>query len=269
MVGTDIQVSVPRGEVARDIKEYAERKVRRALERAPAPVLLARVSMEELGNPAAQRPLGVSVVADINGRVVRVRAEGTTWVEAVDLLADKLQDEVEHLKQRRRARRQRAAQGDGEDAWRHGDPPTPRADHHPRDPDDRDLVAREAWVPEPAGVAEALAHMRELGHEFQLFVEQSTGTDAVVSVSEDGGVVVTLAGDRPPDTTGVDGSIEVRQAAPHLHVDEAIEALDTSGASYVFFVDAVTGRGALLHHRYDGHLGLVTSPVAGETGAGD
>jgi hypothetical protein len=32
------------------------------------------------------------------------------------------------------------------------------------------------------------------------------------------------------------------------------------GQPFTFFVDAGTGRGRLIYHRYDGHYGLITPP---------
>jgi Sigma 54 modulation/S30EA ribosomal protein C terminus len=38
--------------------------------------------------------------------------------------------------------------------------------------------------------------------------------------------------------------------------------LEASGQPFLFFVDAETGRGNVLYHRYDGHYGLIV-PSAG------
>ena len=39
---------------------------------------------------------------------------------------------------------------------------------------------------------------------------------------------------------------------------EAAIRLETAGQSFLFFVNAGTGRGNLLYHRYDGNYGLIT-----------
>ncbi|MCP3804483.1 sigma 54 modulation/S30EA ribosomal C-terminal domain-containing protein [Allokutzneria sp. A3M-2-11 16] len=102
----------------------------------------------------------------------------------------------------------------------------------------RRLVRGQTCAPGPMTVAEAFADMALLGHEFYLFVERDTGRDHVVSNGED--LVLEAA------------------TAPRLAVVRAAERLDTGDEPFVFFVDAATGRGAVLHRRADGNHGLVS-----------
>jgi hypothetical protein len=37
----------------------------------------------------------------------------------------------------------------------------------------------------------------------------------------------------------------------------AIARLEAAGQPFLFFVNAETGRGNLIYHRYDGHYGLI------------
>jgi hypothetical protein len=48
------------------------------------------------------------------------------------------------------------------------------------------------------------------------------------------------------------------EPVPTIGVDDAIELLNLSDEPFVFFVDASSGRGAVLYRRYDGHYGLVS-----------
>lgn len=42
---------------------------------------------------------------------------------------------------------------------------------------------------------------------------------------------------------------------PTLSVAAAVERLSVTEEPFVFFVDAATGHGTVLYHRYDGHYG--------------
>ena len=56
----------------------------------------------------------------------------------------------------------------------------------------------------------------------------------------------------------VDPSITIcPDPAPRLSMAGAIDRLEAAGQPFVFFVNAGTGRGNLIYHRYDGHYGLV------------
>ncbi len=53
-------------------------------------------------------------------------------------------------------------------------------------------------------------------------------------------------------------SVTVSQLpAPRLTVREATQRLDAAGQPFTFFVDAGTGCGSLVYHRYDFHHGLL------------
>ena len=58
------------------------------------------------------------------------------------------------------------------------------------------------------------------------------------------------------------GSVTVSPlVASRLTIREAAERLDESGQPFTFFIDAATGRGCVLYHRYDGHHGLLVPPA--------
>jgi hypothetical protein len=48
-----------------------------------------------------------------------------------------------------------------------------------------------------------------------------------------------------------------RTPAQTIDDGEALERLEVSGAPFIFFQRAETGRGAVLYRRYDGHYGLI------------
>jgi Sigma 54 modulation/S30EA ribosomal protein C terminus len=45
--------------------------------------------------------------------------------------------------------------------------------------------------------------------------------------------------------------------ALRLLVNEAATRLEAEGQPFLFFVNAETGRGNVIYHRYDGHYGLI------------
>ena len=254
----EVHVAVPHGHVGHDIKDYLRRKISRVADLAPAPILFARAQLDITDNPAVERPVEARAALDVNGAKVRARVTATEPNEAVDLLESKLRDELEHLAEHRLARRRRPAATEN-GRWRHGDPTSPRPDHYPRSPEDREIVARTTWAQTPLSVREALAELDLLGYEFEVFTERETAADAVIAAQPDGTVLVTLAGERAPGVDDLEDPVEVHVGAPELAIEEAIDTLELGGLPYVFFVDRATGRGAVVHHRYDGHIGLITA----------
>ena len=44
---------------------------------------------------------------------------------------------------------------------------------------------------------------------------------------------------------------------PELELKDAIERMNVDGERYVFFLNATSGRGNVIYHRFDGHYGLI------------
>ena len=104
---------------------------------------------------------------------------------------------------------------------------------------------------------EAAAEAGLLGYDFHLFTEKSTGEDSVIYRTADG-YRLALAHPRTRRLGPVHPSITVsKMPAPHLPVTEAATRLEATGQPFLFFVNAETGRGNLIYHRYDGHYGLI------------
>jgi len=67
-----------------------------------------------------------------------------------------------------------------------------------------------------------------------------------------------MAHPKPGRMGPLPGSVTVSPLpAPRLTVREAAERLDAAGQLFTFFLDARTGRGSIVYHRYDGHYGLL------------
>jgi hypothetical protein len=72
------------------------------------------------------------------------------------------------------------------------------------------------------------------------------------------GYGLALAHPRTRRLGPVDASVTVSEMpAPRLSLTEAAARLDASGQPFLFFVNAETGRGNVIYHRYDGHYGLI------------
>ncbi len=258
---TDVPVEIQvDGERHPGLAGYAEKRLRTALRVVHRPVLHVRLRITDHADPATTRPVVVQVNVDVNGRTVRARATGTTGLEAVDLLHDRLRRRLEHDRSRagghwedRRGTRPAGEPGE----WRRGEPPAARPPHV-RPPDARAVVRHTSVTPHPCGVDEALSDMDAMGYDFHLFTEEGSGQDSVVYADVTGyrlAQVEPHPDELAPHVTPVTVS---DQPAPVLDVVEATEQMGLWDRPFLFFLDAERGRGALLHHRHDGHYGLVS-----------
>jgi ribosome-associated translation inhibitor RaiA len=221
-------------------------------------VLHVRVRITHHEDPAVAKPVVAQADVDVNGRVVPARATGTTGLEAVDLLHDRLRRRLErdrsrsggHWEDRRGAHPSAEAGG-----WRHPEhPATPL----PEPETERVVVPYRSVTPLLCGLDEAVFDMEAMGYDFHLFTEEGSGQDSVVYTDPDGlrlAQVEPRPDEMEPHLTPVSVS---GQPAPVLGITEAIDQLRLWDRPFLFFLDAERGRGALLHHRHDGHYGLVS-----------
>lgn len=246
-----------RGRVSARARAAAERRLSRLVPIAPRRVLHARVVLEQLDDPALERPAVAKATLDVSGRIVRAHVAAAEMTEAVDLLADRLRGRLLELSEREEADRR----GPGSTApgrWRHGSLPTARPGWFPRPREERELVRRKTFTPEPVSVEEAAWEMRMLDHDFHLFTDAGTGGESVLFAGEDGGLRLRRAS--PSGEPAAAPAVAVDPApVPTLSVDEALEALEVAGEPFLFFVERGRGRGAVAYRRYDGHCGLVAA----------
>ena len=118
------------------------------------------------------------------------------------------------------------------------------------------MIRRASYSACPQPVEWAVDELDLLDYDFHLFTERSTGQDCVLSRVPDGyrlaRVRHELAGQAPPPPEHVTVST---LPVPTLSVAAAAERLGVTEEPFVFFVDAATGHGSVLYHRYDGHYG--------------
>jgi hypothetical protein len=246
-----------RGAVPEGATRFAVHQVSSLLQVASEPVLFARVKLTMSADPAAQRRAIAQVSIDLNGRLMRAQATGGTMGAAVEHACARLKIQIE-----RAARNWEAVRGgrpsSAASEWRHQSPPAPRLPYFPRPAGDRAIVRHKSYTLGRQTAEEGAAEAALLDYDFHLFTEKSTGQDCVVYRTTDG-YRLALAEPLTSQLGPVDPSITVsKMPAPQLSVTQAVTRLEAVGQSFLFFVNAETGRGNLLYHRYDGHYGLIT-----------
>jgi hypothetical protein len=245
-----------RGTVPEDMPGFAVHQVSSLLRAAPEPVLFARVKLTMSADPAVKRPAIAQMSIDLNGRLIRAQAAGGTMREAVEHACDRLRIRLGRATRNWEALRGgRPVPGPGE--WRHQSLPAPRLPYFPRPPGERTIVRHKSYALARQTPDEAAADAELMDYDFYLFTEKSTGEDGVIYRTADG-YRLALARRRTQRLGPVDPSITVsKMPAPRLLVTEAATRLEATGQPFLFFVNAGTGRGNLIYHRYDGHYGLI------------
>lgn len=238
--------------------DYARTKLVSVTRYTTHPILLLRIKLTRLPDPALARPIVVQVNVDLDGTLVRVQVARETVREAVDEAHDRLRDRLE-----RTARHWEAIRGsrptNEPHEWRHESVPAERPQFYPRPVEERQVVRHKAFTLAQTTVDEAAFDMELLDYDFQLFTEAGTGVDSVLYRSPDG-VGYRLSQLQPQPDKVIRGVTEFSMSMhepPRLWVEGAVERLNLTGWPFIFFRDATTGRGCVLYHRYDGHYGLI------------
>ncbi|HSJ45860.1 MAG TPA: HPF/RaiA family ribosome-associated protein [Euzebyales bacterium] len=252
MISTSEVRIAARGDIGDKAKRHAREEVAKVTRRLDDPILFARVKLTLTDDPANQRPAIAQAMLDVNGQPIRAVADGPTVVEAIDLMTERLRHQLEHLTDRRLARRARGPASLGAHEWRHGDTPTARPSYFPRPSEDRQVIRHKSYALEPLTPAEAADQMALLDYDFHLYVDADTGREAIVERVEGDDVRVRLV----PDGSS---SSDAQPPVPTLDVDDAARLLNLAGQDWLFFVDRKTGRGTVVYRRYDGHDGVVTA----------
>ena len=269
----EVQVTVRGGEVPVDSRDYAADKIGHVADYSTRPVLYAHVVLEVVGDPARTRPALAEATLDVNGAPLRAHVAAADTHEAVDLLEGRLRRQLMQLEGRVQNRHHRTGVA-GEHEWRHGDLPQGRPEYRDRPVEERTVVRHKMLALEATTPDEAVADMEQVGHDFFLFTDRSSGQDAVVYRLPAGGYGgQTADGARLHLETSHPGTSNrgrrrgtpqarlpegARAAAPMTEA-QAVEHLDLAGDPFVFHLDPGTGRGRVLYRRYDGHYGLITA----------
>lgn len=256
----DIPVQVEsHGPVPETMPALAVAKVRSLLRLTGRPVLFARVTLAMASDPAVARPAVACVSVDLGGPIARAQAVGETMREAIERMAARLRVRLEKLARNWEARRGSRPTGiPGE--WRHQSIPAPRAPYFQRPAGSRRVIQRGSYAAVRQSPQDAIAELDLLDYDFQIYADKVTGQDTMVYRTVDGYRLAQLQ-PRSYLEYALPAAVSVDEhAAPRLTVEEAIAHLEATGQEFLFFADAVTGRGSALYHRYDGHYGLVVAP---------
>ena len=243
------------GPLEADVRDMAEAEVGRLVDKAPAPVLFARMKVRA----EPQRPDPEHVIAqgtlDINGNLIRAEAAGESARQSLDRLGEKLDRRLSKVAEKRETRTERPP-STPPGQWRSGDLPDHRPSFFPRPPEDREIIRRKTFAPGPTSIEEAVFDLEVLDHRFLLFTDETDGTLAVVAERDDEVYLQRIDGSEPATDRPLPVEVETSPAA-EVDEDKAIEMLDVSDAPFLFFRDTDTGEGSVLYRRYDGHYGLV------------
>ena len=163
-------------EIPDRIREYAERKLRR-IERLLDDQTDATVELWREPHRSTTDSHFAEVTLVIHGHVLRSRATGASYEEALDDVVDKVERQAVDYKEkpRLRARPEQEKQilrrlADGSD----GPPREPR------------IVKVKRFAIEPMFEEDALARMEDLGHRFFVFVSAETERVAILYKRDDG-----------------------------------------------------------------------------------
>ncbi len=260
-LGKDVSfVMVVDGPVSRQSQDYARDKVGSVVRHVREPVREVRIRLTRLPDPAVERPAIAQAMLDVDGRPVRAQVAAPTMREAVDRLRDRLAGRVDRSNPHWEARRGRTAAGpDAPHPWRHDSPPAHRPDYYPRPAEEREVIRHKSYALARGSVEEAIEEMESLDFDFHLFTDAETGEDCVVHRGAAGGYQLATAFGRQDHGAAPRGVAVDPRPAPRLTVAEAKQRLDAAAWPFVFFVNPVIGRGAVLYRRYDGHYGLVSA----------
>ena len=242
-----------RGTVHEPDREYARAKVLEAVRSASRPVLDAHVELRQEANPSLDRPAIAKATLDVSGRLVRAHVAAKSMREAVDLLEDRLRQQLRTLAERERGRvHEGAAPAAGE--WRHSDLPGHRPEFHARAVAEREVRRIKSLAPAQLTPEQAALEMTALAYDFFLFHDATSGADSLLYRSAAGAPVLMTQAAGDPGPFAVDAI-----APERMTVEEAVARLNGSDDRFVFFSEPPSGRGAVLYRRYDGHYGLLTT----------
>ncbi|OIJ25496.1 ribosome hibernation promotion factor [Nocardioides luteus] len=224
-----------RGNVGEYAGKYARSKISTALGVAHGPVLQAHVVLDWRHNPAAENHAIAEASANVDGLMVRAKAAAPTMPEAVDELEYRLRRQLAHLQDRNRTRHRRT-RTPAEHEWRHGDPPSRRVPYFPRSEGTREVVRHKSFASASMTAEQAAYEMDLLDHDFFLYRDAASDAPALVH--------------RLPSAIQA-------PSPPSLTEDQARARLEADSEPFVFYLEAETGAGSVLYHRYDGHYGLI------------
>jgi ribosomal subunit interface protein len=226
-----------------------------ALERVvKGPILSARVVLTLEQNPRIPEPARAEAEISLQGRLVRARSAAPSLDAAVDDVAERLQRHLRRYVDRMITRQREPGEArPGERshrAWSPARPPT-----FERPVEEREIVRRKSFAFGPMSVEDAADALEDLDHEFFLFHDADTDTDAVVYWRDDG--LLALIESRGAESADYGPVHEHNRFAAPISLEAAVAEMNEVGHRFLFFENPATGRGNVLYRRYDGNYGLI------------
>ncbi|MBY8861079.1 sigma 54 modulation/S30EA ribosomal C-terminal domain-containing protein [Nocardia sp. CA2R105] len=226
--------------------DHARQRIRRAVDRAPAPITSIRVRLSDHHDSAVANPFVAQ--ADIaTSRAIRVQVTGMTLPEVVEAL------------QARTRSRLRSLARSGALRWERCGPQASTL-LYVRPVRQRTVVRTKSFHLYHRTAADAAIDMALMDYPFEMFHESGVRTESFLYQTAKGDYRLTRLDPRPPSIIPGDLPITVNKApAPELDRYEALDRLALSGAPFLFYRDRALARGCVLYHRYDGYFGFITS----------
>jgi ribosome-associated translation inhibitor RaiA len=254
---TDLEV-VLRGDIPPAVREHARDMMTRLTCYTDLHLRHAWVRVTLHGDAAQSRRVTAQASAQFDGRRVRGQVAAATANEAIDLLADVLRHRMSRLEQRWEAYGGQTPSTTPYE-WRHGHEQTHRPDHLLRPSRDRKVLRHKAFELDLCTPDEAIEDMELMGYRFRLFTDLESGQDSVVCRLGPTAYRLTQVKTEPGHIWRTRAALTTNPyPASRLSLAEAVERMNLTGWSFVFYADPATGRGRVLYRRYDGHYGLIT-----------
>jgi Sigma 54 modulation/S30EA ribosomal protein C terminus len=253
----EISVSA-HGAVPHEALETGAERMLGLVKVAGAPVLHIRFRLTHLPHRSIERPAVAQAVFDVDGRPVRAQVSAGTFAEAIELLDERMREQLDsHADREQTTREQRRRREPGE--WRHGDEALALVPGTALPEVDRQIVRHKAFGVAVVDIDEAAYDMDSQDYRFHLFTNAANGCDSIIYHRTDGGLGLSQIGEGDPGVTDASwAQAELDPTpVPRLSTQEAQEALELSGSTFVFFQNAESGRGNVLYRRYDRAYGLI------------
>jgi ribosome-associated translation inhibitor RaiA len=251
----DIAVTA-RGRVADSDKDHARERLGALDHCVSDPVLGARVTLRFERNRRLERPARAEAELNVNGHMLRGHVASQTMSQAIDELGSHLERQL-HGFVDRRDRLKRRASGSRLGEWRHGAASPPRPDFHSRPVEERSIVRRKAFALGAIDSLQAVRDLLDLDHDFHLFHDTETRTDAVVYHRDDGRIGVIYADAVHPPPQGEGPVCEANRLSGPIKLEAAVAEMNALSHRFLFFVNAESARGNVIYLRYDGDYGLI------------
>lgn len=238
---------------------YAEKRLIEVAERVDRQLLFGRIKLRRVHNRDRNHLISAEATLEWPHLLIRAHAASSTMTEAVDLVSRRLHSRLEHAKRHPRALPKSERLPEGLNAAERSDV---FSDTSRSQGVERELVRHKSFAPEDMTVDEAAWDMALLDYDFFLFVDLATGQDTLLERAAGGDLTlrnVTGEFGQAPSTVN-DIEIIERVAGPKP-VSTAMDYLDQSDDSRLFFLNTATNRANVIYRRHDGHFGLITPPV--------